>query len=73
MPLARWQRSFFKEKLNSLPYNISELTGGYLNFKSINKLVLEHLSAKKNHYQLIHSLMVFEQWRKRNSKFNFTI
>ena len=59
MPLARWQKKYFADDLNNLPQTLSEVTNGFLNNSKIKRIIADHLSGKKNHYQLIHSLIIF--------------
>ena len=71
MPLARWQRLYFSEKIKKIPQKIEECTEGMLDHKKVDTLIKDHLTGKKNHYQIIHSMMIFISWRERNINYNF--
>ena len=71
MPLARWQKLFFKDEILTLPKKISDASEGNIDYRSTQRMVLDHLDGRRNHYQLIHSMMIFVKWRERNSSFNF--
>lgn len=72
MPLARWQRKYFLNDLKNLPKTLNDSTEDLFNHDFLVKLIREHLEGKKNHYQIIHSLLIFSKWRERNSSLNFT-
>ena len=71
MPLARWQRLYFSEIIKKIPKKIVDYTEGMLDYKTVNNLINEHLSGNSNHYQIIHTIMIFISWRERNINYNF--
>ena len=62
IPINEWCKTEWKEYIRDMILNGSLSKTGIFNMDSINKIWDEYISGKKNHFQLIWSLLIFEVW-----------
>jgi asparagine synthase (glutamine-hydrolysing) len=62
IPINDWCKNEWKDYIQNMIFNGSLSKTGIFNMIFINKIWGEYLSGKKNHLQLIWSLLIFEVW-----------
>ncbi len=62
VPVDYWFRNELKEEISSLLSKELIDRQGIFNFKMVNNLLNEHLSAKENHKGKLWNLFVFQKW-----------
>jgi len=64
VPLVHWMRSELRDLIYSTLLDSRSIQRGYLNCKSVEMLLLEHMRGRRDHSSTIFQLLMFELWHR---------
>ena len=64
IPVAAWLKGPLEEMMSDLLSESRTKAAGYFDSDRVQRLIREHLSAKRNHRKVLWTLLNFELWRE---------